>query len=189
MEPNWVHSALRPPVGLLCQTRVIMMMEKLVEWWFGKGNRSTRRKPAPMPLCPPQIIHANPDRCGGKQATKRLSYGTAIQPVASRYTDYAIPALFCYSLQFIEVSKFNSSNDIIQIASSSCMHSRLWISAALTLSHFRDIDFSEMKVLHFVCFSSIANAQTNSKLRIYRTWRISVIHVVILYSPFLLAYL
>jgi hypothetical protein len=24
---------------------------------IGKGNRSTRRKPAPEPLCPPQILH------------------------------------------------------------------------------------------------------------------------------------
>jgi hypothetical protein len=24
---------------------------------IGKGNRITRRKPAPMPLCPPQIPH------------------------------------------------------------------------------------------------------------------------------------
>jgi hypothetical protein len=31
VESNWVHSALRPPIGLLCQPRVIMMMEKLVE--------------------------------------------------------------------------------------------------------------------------------------------------------------
>jgi hypothetical protein len=47
----------------------------------GKGNRSTRRKPAPVPLCPPQTPHACPDansgRRGGKPATKRLSYGTA----------------------------------------------------------------------------------------------------------------
>jgi hypothetical protein len=48
---------------------------------IGKGNRSTRRKPAPVPLCPPQIPHACPDanpgrRCG-KSATNRLSYGTA----------------------------------------------------------------------------------------------------------------
>jgi hypothetical protein len=28
---------------------------------IGKGNRSTRRKPAPMPLCPPQTPHAYPD--------------------------------------------------------------------------------------------------------------------------------
>jgi hypothetical protein len=33
VESDWVHSALRPPIGLLCQPRVIMMMEKLVESW------------------------------------------------------------------------------------------------------------------------------------------------------------
>jgi hypothetical protein len=27
---------------------------------IGKGNRSTRRKPAPVPLCPPQTPHALP---------------------------------------------------------------------------------------------------------------------------------
>jgi hypothetical protein len=26
-----IHSTLRPPIGLLCQLRLIMMMEKLVE--------------------------------------------------------------------------------------------------------------------------------------------------------------
>jgi hypothetical protein len=31
VESNWVHSALRPPIGLLCQSRVIIMMEELVE--------------------------------------------------------------------------------------------------------------------------------------------------------------
>jgi hypothetical protein len=36
METNWVHSALRPPIGLLCKPRVIMMMEKLVEWLAGE---------------------------------------------------------------------------------------------------------------------------------------------------------
>jgi hypothetical protein len=25
---------------------------------IGRGNRSTRRRPAPVPLCPPQIPHA-----------------------------------------------------------------------------------------------------------------------------------
>jgi hypothetical protein len=48
---------------------------------IGRGNRSTRRKPAPMPLCPPQIPHdlgSNPGRRGGKPATNRLSYGTAV---------------------------------------------------------------------------------------------------------------
>jgi hypothetical protein len=51
---------------------------------IGKGTTtvcSTRRKPAPVPLCPPQTPHAcpdvNPGRRGGKPATNRLSYGTA----------------------------------------------------------------------------------------------------------------
>jgi hypothetical protein len=25
---------------------------------IGKGNRSTRRKPTPVPICPPQTLHA-----------------------------------------------------------------------------------------------------------------------------------
>jgi hypothetical protein len=32
VESNWFHSALQPPIGLLCQSRVIMMMGKLLEW-------------------------------------------------------------------------------------------------------------------------------------------------------------
>jgi hypothetical protein len=38
---------------------------------IGRGNRSTRRKPAPVLLCPPQIPHdlgLNPGRRGGKPA-------------------------------------------------------------------------------------------------------------------------
>jgi hypothetical protein len=45
---------------------------------IGKGNRSTQKKPVPMPLCPPQTPHAYPGRRGGKPATNRLSYGTAL---------------------------------------------------------------------------------------------------------------
>jgi hypothetical protein len=49
---------------------------------IGKGNRSTRRKPAPVPLCPTQTAHAcpdwNPGHRGGKPATNRFSYGTAL---------------------------------------------------------------------------------------------------------------
>jgi hypothetical protein len=44
---------------------------------IGKGSRSTRRKPAPVSLCPPQIPNvcpeANPGRRGGKSATNHLS--------------------------------------------------------------------------------------------------------------------
>jgi hypothetical protein len=46
----------------------------------GRGNRSTRRKPTPAPLCPPQnptlqTRSRTPDRSGGKPATNRQSYG------------------------------------------------------------------------------------------------------------------
>jgi hypothetical protein len=49
---------------------------------IGRGHESTRRKPAPAPLCPPQILldqtpGSNPGRRGGKPATNRLSYGAA----------------------------------------------------------------------------------------------------------------
>jgi hypothetical protein len=49
---------------------------------LGRGNRSARREPAAVPLCPPQIPHdltwtRTRDRRGGKPATNRLSYGTA----------------------------------------------------------------------------------------------------------------
>jgi hypothetical protein len=49
----------------------------------GRGNRSTQRKPDPVPLCPTQIPH-NLTRAGtqgrrsGKPATNRLSYGHGI---------------------------------------------------------------------------------------------------------------
>jgi hypothetical protein len=41
---------------------------------IGRGNRSTRRKPAPAPLCPPQIPHdqtraRTPGHRGGKPVT------------------------------------------------------------------------------------------------------------------------
>jgi hypothetical protein len=43
---------------------------------IGRGNRSTRIKPAPAPLCPPQI--PLDQTRGGKPATNRLSYGAAV---------------------------------------------------------------------------------------------------------------
>jgi hypothetical protein len=79
VESNWVHSALRPLIGLLCQPRVIMMMEKLVECLAGKPKYSEKTCPSAAlsttnPTCCPD---AHRDRRGGKTATNRLSYGTA----------------------------------------------------------------------------------------------------------------
>jgi hypothetical protein len=68
-------------VGLLYQPRIIDDNYGAVGGMrIGRETRSTRRKPAPVPLCSPQIPHdlgSNPVRRGGKPATNRLSYDTA----------------------------------------------------------------------------------------------------------------
>jgi hypothetical protein len=69
-------------VGLLYQPRMIDDDDygAVGEMRIGRGNRSARKKPAPVPLCPPQIPHdlgSNAGLRGGKPATNRLSYGTA----------------------------------------------------------------------------------------------------------------
>jgi hypothetical protein len=40
---------------------------------IGRGNRSTRRKHTPVPLCPPQILHDLTGHESGSPATNRLS--------------------------------------------------------------------------------------------------------------------
>jgi hypothetical protein len=53
---DWVHLVRRPLTGLLYQPR--MIDECAVGGMIiGRGNRSTPRKPAPVPLCPSQIPH------------------------------------------------------------------------------------------------------------------------------------
>jgi hypothetical protein len=50
-SPNWVHSAIYWPIVPApgdCEDGEFGGMN-------GRGNRITRRKPAPVPLCPPQI--------------------------------------------------------------------------------------------------------------------------------------
>jgi hypothetical protein len=81
VESNWVHSELRPPIGLLCQLRVIMMMEKLVEWRLAGETEVLGEN---LPQCrfvhhKPHMLYrdTNQGRRGGKPATNRLSYGTA----------------------------------------------------------------------------------------------------------------
>jgi hypothetical protein len=80
LESNWVHSALRPPIGLLCQPRVIMI-EKLVEWWLAGETKVLWENAALSTTNPTCCPDANPGRSGGKPATNRLSYDTAYDVV------------------------------------------------------------------------------------------------------------
>jgi hypothetical protein len=54
-----IHLVRRPLFGLLYQSRMIDDDEcgAVGEMRIGRGKRSTRRKPAPVLLCPPQITH------------------------------------------------------------------------------------------------------------------------------------
>jgi hypothetical protein len=47
---------------------------------IGRGNRSTRRKPAPVPLCPPQIPHAARMRTRAAEAMELCSPTKRIVP-------------------------------------------------------------------------------------------------------------
>jgi hypothetical protein len=71
--------------GLLCQPRVIMMMEKLVEGWLA-GKTEVLGGNLPQCCFVHHKLHmlcqdVNSGRRGGKPATNRLSYGTAWQNV------------------------------------------------------------------------------------------------------------
>jgi hypothetical protein len=57
MGCDWVHLVLRPLFGLLYQPQMIDDCEAIGGMRIGRGNWSTRRKPASVSLCPPQIPH------------------------------------------------------------------------------------------------------------------------------------
>jgi hypothetical protein len=81
MESNWVQSAGRPPIGILFQPRVIMMIQKSVEWWLAGGTEALGENAALSTTNPTCCPEANPGRRGGKPAINRLSYGKAITDI------------------------------------------------------------------------------------------------------------
>jgi hypothetical protein len=55
---DWNHLVRWPLIGLLYQPRMIdNECGAIRRMRTNRGNRSTQRKPAPVPLCPPQIPH------------------------------------------------------------------------------------------------------------------------------------
>jgi hypothetical protein len=71
-------------VGLLYQPRMIDDDYGAVDGMrIGRGNRSTRRKPVPVPLCPPQIPHDltwGRTRAAAAVGSQRLTAGAMARP-------------------------------------------------------------------------------------------------------------
>jgi hypothetical protein len=72
----------------------------------GRGNRSTRRKPAPAPLCSPEIPHdwtpgSKSGRRGGKPVTNRFSYGVAF--ILHGRNRIGLHILYCLYIRMYEV--------------------------------------------------------------------------------------
>jgi hypothetical protein len=77
---DWVHLARQPLTGLLYQPRMIDDECGAVGGMrIDRGNQSTGRKPAPVPLCPPQIPH---------DLTRARTRATAVG--SRRLTDWAM---------------------------------------------------------------------------------------------------
>jgi hypothetical protein len=78
----------RPLIGLLHQPRMIddecgaVGVMRII-----RGRRSTRRKPAPVPLCPPQIPHdlARARTQAAEVGSRRLTVWAVARPIR-RYT-------------------------------------------------------------------------------------------------------
>jgi hypothetical protein len=83
---------------------------------IGRGNRNTRRKPAPVPLVhhKPHILcpDANPGRRGGKPATNRLSCGTALQWGVTWFVYFSsVYIVEVHKLRYEEGKMENKGND------------------------------------------------------------------------------
>jgi hypothetical protein len=61
MKYNVVHSALRPLIGLFCQPRVIMRVEKLVERFAGEIELLWEN----LPQC--RFVHRKPHMLPGRE--------------------------------------------------------------------------------------------------------------------------
>jgi hypothetical protein len=71
------------PLGTAATNRPIVTIpggdDREICGMINRGNRSARRKHTPVPICPPPACpDANPGCRGGKPATNRLNYGTAL---------------------------------------------------------------------------------------------------------------
>jgi hypothetical protein len=96
---------------------------------IGRGNRSTRRKPAPVPLCPPQTPHAARTRTrasvvGSQRLTAELRHGL----VCTIYILHVIKRMYIC----INVCIYNIYKGLCQFRLSTTNHTLLLIAPATT---------------------------------------------------------
>jgi hypothetical protein len=82
LESNWVRSGLRPPIGLLCQPRVIMTTEKLVEWWLARETE-VHSPSAALSNTNPTLSARTRTRAAAVGSQRLTAWGTA-HPLENR---------------------------------------------------------------------------------------------------------
>jgi hypothetical protein len=133
---DWVYLVRLPQIGLRVLYQPGMIDDDECGAFggmrIGKGNRSTLRKPAPVPLRPPQIpmtwpdLGWNPGCWGGKTATNRLSYGTA-------YQRRNFPWL-CYPL-ICSQDQTDYTYILILVCLSTFFHTHCFITSSVTMDY------------------------------------------------------
>jgi hypothetical protein len=102
---------LRALIGLLYLRRMTMSVEQSV----GKENRSTRRKPAPLPLCPPQIPHdltLARKREAAARSRRQTAWATLHPKSQSIHTKQREPRTVCFLLYWTQLYQHHSSRCI-----------------------------------------------------------------------------
>jgi hypothetical protein len=108
MEWDWVHLVLRPLFGLLYQPQMVGDNDfgAIGGIRIGRGGQSTRRKPAPVPLCPPQIPHhltraRNRAAAVGSRLLTALAMARPLSTIASNYVRLSDAVLECVAICLI----------------------------------------------------------------------------------------
>jgi hypothetical protein len=148
VESNWVHSALRPPIGLLCQPRVIMMMEKLVEWWL-TGETEVLGKN--LPQC--RFVHQKPhmpDRTRTRAAavgSQRLTTWAMARPELEVLTPVFMKSTIFWDITPCSPLKVNHVESVRYIRPVGeilcCLMTRVLIHFALPYLMFLDMPNSD----------------------------------------------
>jgi hypothetical protein len=111
VESNWVHSATNRHIV----PAPVVYDDEEIGGMIGRGNRSTLRKPAPVPICPPQTPHATRTR------TRAAAVGSQRLPAWATARPHALltPNRSWSSANFIYLQRLQSISNyvILQVLS------------------------------------------------------------------------